>query len=144
MFGTKVTWIRSLKTTHFTTAIAAGAKEDENLTGLSARGPEFKVVRIVIVSTEQKAWEVQFYGNDLFASGDADTEKYLGSKLFAEGDGQRVGGAGLYKYDSGNLSIFYKDFDASGELHISLANRSATAKTVDAGGYLAVLVEVQG
>jgi len=144
MFGTKATWIRTVKGSHFTTAIAAGAKEDENITGLSSRGPEFKIARIIIVSTEQKAWEVQFYGSDLFATGDADTEKYLGSKIFAEGDGQRVGGAGLYKYDSGNLNMYYKDFDASGELHISLVNRSATAKTVDAGGYLTVLVEVQG
>jgi hypothetical protein len=138
------TWIRSVMGTHFTSAIPADDKENENITGLAASGPNFVVRRVVVISKENLAWEVMLFGKDTFDTASPNTDQYLCSKIFSAGDGRRIAGAGLYRYDSGDVHLPYSDLDVSGELHIALANRSGVAKTAGVPGEVIVLLAVEG
>lgn len=130
--------IQTDKDTQFTDGLAQNAAENENLVGLN--GDEGAIEDITIISTENLAWELQFYATDGFRNADMDLTRYLGSVRFAAGDGIQVAGAGPYYYDIHNLGIPIIDSDASLELHVTLVNRSAAAKTAGAGGAMSVAI----
>lgn len=135
------TLIRSDKDLHFTGALVTNAAEDENLGGLPTNSGKIRLV--TILSDENLAWEIQFYTRDLFRDADLDIDTYLGSVRFAEGDGLQVAGAGPFRYDLSNLNLPYIDADASSELHVTLVNRSAAAKTAGAGGEVVVVTGLE-
>lgn len=108
---------------------------------------------IQIVSADQLDWELWFWGNKGFQSGHPDLDDFRGYRTFsvAGGDGKRIGGAGLYYYYVDGLQIFYEDGDAGltatvqaqlgAFLNVTLVNRSAGAKTVNAWFDLTVNAE---
>lgn len=122
----------------FTDGLAANAAENENLVGLSAN--EGVIESIAIISTENRAWELDLYATDGFRNADLDLTRYLGSVRFAEGDGIQVAGAGPFYYDASNLGLPAIDSDGTRELHVALVNRSLLAKTAGAGGKLSVVI----
>lgn len=131
-----VTRLQTDKDTQFTDGLAQNAAENENLVGLSAN--EGAIEDVVIIATERLAYELQFYATDGFRNADMDVTRYLGSVRFAEGDGLQVAGAGPYYYDAHNLGIPVVDVDGTREIHCTIVNRSAAAKTAGAGGAMSV------
>lgn len=135
--------IRTDKDAEFTGAIAQNAGEDENLTfpgyasaaigNLEAQA-RFWVRELRIWSDQNLSWEVQFYSKDIFDDTDADLDTFLGAHQFAVADGLQIGGSGLYRYVATGLSLFVKDGDGTGEVHVKLVNRSATSKNAGATG----------
>lgn len=135
--------VRSDKDVHFVGAIAQNASEEANISLPSAldgiKGNARSRIRsIIIESDENLAWELWFFGKDLFQESDLDLDYFLGSVTFATGDGLRIGGAGQYCYYREDLDLAYEDFDNSGELHVALVNRSAASKTAGASGEVVV------
>jgi len=130
------TRLQTDKDTAFTDGLAQNAAENENVVGLSAN--EGAIEDVTIIATERLAYEVQFYATDGFRNADMDLTRYLGSVRFAEGDGIQVAGAGPFYYDAHNLGLPAIDLDGTRELHVTLVNRSAAAKTAGAGGALSV------
>ncbi len=134
--------IRTDKAVHFTGAIAQNvvAHEDIKLPESIAAGLHCKAIikTMMIVSRENRAWEVVFWRKDTHDSTDPALDSFIGLWAFIAGDGLRIAGAGLYRYYIAGLSIPYQDSDDSGELHISIVNRSAAAKTADAVGELEI------
>jgi len=137
--------IQSDKDTHFSGALATNAKEDENLTLIGANSG--LITAIHIVSDQNLAWEIAFFGTDGFDDSNFDLQWYLGRVKFAASDGTRIAGAGPYIYTTTNISqpfqpIRYADLDESGELHISLINRDSTSKNAGATGEAVVTVVI--
>ena len=96
---------------------------------------------IQVTSADQNDWEFWFWSNQgQQQGGHPDLEGLLGFWSFtvAGGDGKRIGGAGNYYYYIDGLSIPYHDDDAHNQpslgtfLNVTLVNRSAGAKTVNA------------
>jgi hypothetical protein len=133
--------VRSDKDANFTTAIAQNAKEDENLTGVAAN--KIRIKRITCQSDENLAWEIQLWETDTFDDVDLDLDSYKASVIFDTADAMRIGAANQWYYDSGSLDIPCEDLDGTFELHISLCNRSAAAKTAGANGEFVLLVEYE-
>jgi hypothetical protein len=137
-----VIWtVRSDKDTHFTGAIAQNAKEDENLTGMAAN--KIRIKRVTCQSDENLAWEIQLWETDTFDDVDLDLDSYKASVIWAAADAMQIGAANQWYYDSGALDIPCEDLDGTFELHISLCNRSAAAKTAGANGEFIVMVEYE-
>jgi hypothetical protein len=140
--------VRTDKDTHFTGAIAQNAKEDENvvlpgaLDGIrgNARG---YIKGIMIQSDENLAWELAFWSTDGFENTDLDLDTFISRWSFVVADGVRFGGTGQYYYYIEGLKIPYVDEDNTGELHMSLVNRSAAAKTAGAAGEVVVEVYME-
>lgn len=135
--------VRSDKDTHFTGAISQNAKEDENITGLDCNSG--LITGITIVSDQNLAWDVYLWGTDGFDDSDLDAENFLGRFSFLSSDGDQLGGSGQYYYSTSHASqsfqpIPYADADNGNELHISLVNRSASAKNAGATGEVVVTV----
>jgi hypothetical protein len=140
--------VRTDKDTHFTGAIAQNAKEDENISlpvaleGMNgnARG----LIRTIMLQSDQNlAWELAFWSGDGFDSTDVDLDTFISRWTFAVADGIRYGGAGQYYYYIEGLALPYVDDDNSGELHLSLVNRSATGKNAGGTGEVAVELSIQ-
>lgn len=140
--------LRTDKDTHFTGALAQDAKEDENivvpaqLSGINGR-VNGTIRSLMLQSDQNLAWELAFWGSDTTASTDLDVDTFLSRWSFAVADGVRYGGAGQYYYYIEGLAIPYEDADRSGELHVSLCNRSATGKNAGATGEVVVAVEIE-
>ena len=131
--------IRTDKDVHFTGAILQNAKEDENLTGLVTN--KIRISGISLQADEQLDYRVIFWSKDIFDDTDLDLDAYLGeAELDLTNFGFRIGGANQYYLDLRGIDIDYEDKDATRELHISLMNLSAAAKT--AGGNGEVIAEI--
>jgi hypothetical protein len=140
--------VRTDKDSHFTGAIAQNAKEDENvsLPGALAgvNGNARSLIRsIVVQSDENLAWELAFWSKDTFDDTDLDVDTFQSRWTFVVADGIRFGGAGQYYYYIDGLDIPYVDGDNSGELHISLVNRSSSGKSSGGSGEAIVAVTMQ-
>jgi hypothetical protein len=141
-------FIRSLKGTHFTGAIAqnAGEAEDIAIPGAGSSAGDYSLrgylyIREIHLWADQNlSWEVQFWADDDYDETDVDLDAFLGSYTFAVADGLQNAGTGLYRYSQTKLELSYVDRDVTGEIHIKLVNRSATGK--NAGGTGEVVVEV--
>lgn len=136
-----VQFVRSVATVNFTAVLNQNEGEEENLTGLN--GNAGRIRSITIMSKENLAWEVAFYDSDAFTHTSPDSDHFLDSHRFAEGDGLQDDGTGLYRYAVTGLDIPYLDTNSTNELHIRLTNRSAAAKTAGVPGELVVLVGIE-
>lgn len=137
--------VQSDKDLHFTGAIAQDAEERENIVLPQALGSaNFRRARsrlkaLRILSDQNLAWEIDLYGKDTFGDpADLDSNSWIGRWGFQAADGLRIAGAGPYLYYIDGLDVPYEDQDATGELHVSLVNRSATAKSAGAAGEIVV------
>lgn len=131
--------VRSDKDTHFRDEIAQNAQEVENLPWPLADKLARGILReVVIISTENLAWEVILFGKDAGHTTDPDTDRYLGKFTFATTDAIQIAATGLWLYHKTDLHLGYEDQDASGEVHTHLVNRSAGAKTAAGPGALVV------
>lgn len=149
--------IVSDKDTHFTGALATGAGEEENLTGLKA--PTGVIESVTLTSDQNLDWDLYFYATDRITDTDLDLEYFLGHVQFVAADAQQIGGAGQYYYDTTTSSyafrtIPYVDKDAldwydaptasaqvNPEIHVVLVNRNATSKNAGATGEVKVLIQ---
>lgn len=124
--------ITTISSSHFISGLAQHAFQSENLSGLVANAGTIE--SITIVSEQNLAWEVSFFGNDKFVDPEVDDNRFLGKKAFATTDAQQYNASGVWHYASHNLGINYADQDGSKEIHAVLANRSATAKNAGLSG----------
>jgi len=131
---------RSDKDTHFTGAIAKGAKEDESLTGLQSNNIIIK--SIVIISKELIDWAPLFWDKNTFDDADLDVDSFMAgqAQLFLGSMAEPFDSKYYYFYPE--LNMPYKDTDASKELHVSLMVEaaSANAKAAGAGGEVIIRV----
>lgn len=141
--------VRSDKDSHFTGGLAQNAGEDESLTlpaclaGINgnARGA---VRSITVISDQNLDWEVNVWRSATHGTSDIDTDKWLGRWTFtASTDAKQLAGAGSYLYYIDGLDIPYTDADFSSKLHLTLTNRSATAKNAGATGEVILDVRMQ-
>lgn len=132
----------------FTGALATNAAENEDLVlagayqGINGAVQAF-IRTITILSKENLAWELQWYRTDDFQNADPEVDKFLASWAFVAADGKQVAATGLYRYYVDGLEIPYVDEDKSGEMHLSLINRSVASKSAGAGGEITVVLGVQ-
>ena len=141
--------VRTDKDTHFTGAIAQNAKEDENVVLPGAmsgvNGNARNMVRsLMLQSDENLAWEVAFWSKDSFEdTSDMDADAFRSRWSFVVADGVQYGGTGQYYYYIDGLNIPYQDEDNSGELHISLVNRSSSGKSSGSSGEVIIAITMQ-
>lgn len=134
--------IKSDKDTHFTTAIAVNAKEDENLAGLQAN--KILIVGVAVEAKEQNHYRALFWKTDGFDDTNLDLDSFIGAvDLDLVTNGFQIGGAGQWYWDEklgrGN-GIEYHDEDSSSELHVSLQNLGPGAKTAGVNGEVVLKV----
>jgi len=135
--------LRTDKDVEFTGEIVQNAMESENialpgtLDGINGTA-RCRIKAVTIISDENLQWELWFWANDLFQESNLDADRFVGKILFAAADGTRIAATGAYYYYQEDLDIAYEDLDKTGELHVSLINRSAAAKTAGAGGEIVV------
>lgn len=145
--------IRSDKDTHFTDGIAQNAVEHENIAfpgGLIGCG-ECVIEAIAIQSDQNLDWDVFFWGTDGNANTDLDLDTFIEYVNFATTVGKQIGATAQFYYATTSLNIPYKDNDwddtppitAAAELHISLVNRSGTAKNSGATGEVVIDVSIR-
>lgn len=140
--ATKGVLIKSDKDTHFTTAIAVNAKEDENLTGLQSN--KILITNVAIEAKEPKHYVLWFWTRNTFNNADLDADAFKGLvELDLSVNGRQVGGANQYYWDEklgrGN-GLEYEDMDGSKELHVSLQNLGVGAKTAGVNGEVVVKI----
>ncbi len=145
--------VKSDKDDNFTTAIAQNTWEDESLTGLKSNSGVLESVQII--SKENLAWRLIFWATDGFFDNDVDVQKPLGVVEFAANDALTLTTGGQTRYLYYNAAaIPYRDDDAviwaredetqvSPEIHVSLFNSSAAAKTAGEDGELSVQIVVR-
>ena len=125
--------VKSDKDTHFTTAIAQNAIEEENITGLTS--DEITITGISIIADENKSYRLWIFESDDFQEADFDNDCFV---EFVDIDlttnAAQIAGSGAYYYAITGLNINYQDLDGSNELHLALQNLDAGAKTAGAAG----------
>ena len=143
----QATTIRSVSTVDFTAACVQNAGIAANLTlplPLAHLGGGLLILRrFSIVSVQNLAWEGWVFGKSTGATGNCDTERFLGKWTFAASDGSQMAGAGLYHYTKDGLIIPYQDAGGTGQLHLYLVNLSATAKNAGVTGGVVVIVAAE-
>jgi len=107
------------------------------LTGMNGQ-VELALLGVVIVSKQNLAWELDFWGDSNYDEATPDADKYLGRWSFSSDVGLQIGGSGLYRYYVDGLEIPLWDLEKSGKLFVGLVNRSATTKTAGANGAVTV------
>ena len=139
--------VRTDKLVHFTDALILGAVEHEDLRfpeAIAAGNHARSVIRtLMILARENLAYEVVFWRSDQHDDPDPALDSFIGVWPFIGADGLQIAGAGLFRYYVAGLQIPYQDFDRTGELHISIVNRSAAAKTAGAVGELEIELGVE-
>lgn len=125
--------VKSDKDTHFTGALAQNAHEEESLQ-LHARRNRCVILDVTVLSDQNLAWDVYFWSTDAFDNADLDLDSAIGKVSFVVADGEQIGGTGAYRYHANGLAIPYNDEDETGELHVSVVNRSGTSKNAGATG----------
>lgn len=139
--------IRTDKDTHFAGAIAQNASEEENIVlpvgiqGINGNG-EIIIRSIMLQADQNLSWELMFWATDGFANADLDLDTFISRWTFAVADGVQIGATAQYYYYIEGLDIPVRDEDSTGELHISLVNRSATGKNSGATGEVVVQLSV--
>jgi hypothetical protein len=135
--------IRSAEATHFRDAIAQNAVEHENITITGVgKTNEYLIESISVQSDQNLAWDIFFWRTDGNLDSALDSDTFVDFIEFAAAEGKRIAGANQYYYAATGLSIVYIDSDRTDppELHLSLVNRSSSAK--NAGDSGSVVVEV--
>ena len=135
-------------TLHFTGALAQNAGEGEDIALkmeiAAGKHCRCRVKAIVVQSLENLAWETWLWGKDTKGvTGNVDTSSLRARWTFVATDGKRItGDDNYYYYVDGNDQPYF-DVDMTGELHITLVNRSAAAKTAGAVGAVSVRLFVE-
>ncbi len=132
--------IKTDKDTHFTGAIAQHSHEFESLT-LPAGCHELWIDQVAIISDQPLDWDVCFWEGTTPASTDLDLDKYIGIVNFPSTSLKQLDSATYpqYRGDDTNVGITYL-VPEDGLLHVSLANRNATAKNAGATGEVVVKI----
>jgi len=133
--------IRTDKDTHFTGSIAQNAHETESLT-LPDDYNELFIENISIQSDQNLEWDVMLWSSDKFNNADLDLDAFVALINFPTTAQKQIAGANQYYVDDNNLSICYPVADDN-KLHISLCNRSATAKNAGATGEVIIKLFVR-
>lgn len=140
-------YVRSDKDTHFSGALAQNAIEAEDIAFPSDWGvmgiEKVQILGISVISDQQLAWDIKFYGKDTHAvTTDLDLDFFERTFKLNESDGIQEAGANQYYYDLDptQFPFVYHDQDNTSEFHITLANRSATAKIAGATGEVVVII----
>ncbi len=126
------------KGVEFTTQINQNAVDEENISFPSAWGTvgiqTVQIRNITVQSDQNLQWDVQFYATDAHSNTDHDLDKFVTNLNFATTDGIQNAGAAQFRYDKNPTftPFIYTDEDNTSEFHVTLVNRSATAK--NAGG----------
>lgn len=136
----------------------AGAAQNVMLTTNLSNNPvgaggtaRCRIRSIALVADQQLAWELAFFGDSNFMTGQADLDavRYLGRFSFQAADGTQIAATGPYLYYIDGLDIAYQDFEAGtvparvGQIHLGLVNRSATAKNAGATGEIVVELGIE-
>ncbi len=131
--------LRSDKDTHFTGALAQGAKEDENIAGLLAN--KIRVTGITLQADQRLHYKILLWFKDSFDDTDLDLDMFCAEiDIDLAAYGIQIGGAGQWYLDVRDLHVDYDDMDITKELHISLYNADPTAKNAGATGEVVVAV----
>jgi hypothetical protein len=129
---------------HFTGALATNAVEHESINFPTDWGivgiQEMIIESVSIQSDQQLEWDIYVWSGSENANADLDLDTFLDYFNFPTTSGKRLAGANQYYYASvaNNVAIPYRDNDKSSKLHVSLVNRSATAKNAGATGEVVV------
>ena len=140
-------YVRSDKDSHFTGALAQNAVETEDI-GFPADWATMvlskaKILGVTIISDQQLAWDVKFYAKDTHAvTSDLDLDSAIRTLKFDASAGVQEAGANQYYYDIDptEFPFIYHDEDNTSEFHVTLINRSATAKNAGATGEVVVII----
>ncbi len=133
---------------HFLGAQAQNVLATENVllpfsigAGMHARA----VIRhLTIVSVQQLAWEVAFFGRSTFHNALVGPNSFLARFRFSSSEGVQYG-SGPYCYHAANIDLPYADRDIDqgpqrgGQLHLLLTNRSPVAKSAGADGAIQIV-----
>lgn len=140
--------IRSVSTVNFLGGAAQNAplKEDLLFPHEHSHSREGIIESIGLISVQNLAWDVFFYGGTAqYTTIDADT--FIAKQSFLVADGVSFTGQTLYYYGLDSLAIYYKDLDAAdlnaATLHVTLVNRSATAKNANQTGGIVLIVGIR-
>ena len=132
-------FVHTDKDTHFTDALVQNASEYEDISlGINGRGEApCQIESIRLLSQQNLSWMVSFHRTDNTAPGadsitDFDKNTMIDFWQWETTEGFAMGTAFVYAVSG--LNIPYRDEDGTGELHVALHNRSATAKTASSGG----------
>ena len=142
-------YVRSDKDVHFIGALVQGAVETANISfpqdWVDAQVHRCEVLGIVVMSKEQLAWDVKFYGKDTHAvTSNLDLDSIAYTFKLNESDGIQEGStpANQYYYDldPDRFPFVYQDEDLTSEFHITLVNRSVSAKTATTVGEIVIII----
>ena len=138
--------IRTDKDVQWIGSLAQNAAANENIVVKFAEAAlNLSLTGITIVSDQNLAWELDFWNSALFgSSSDMDLDGWIGLWSFVAANGTQIAGTGSYRYYIDGLNIPLYDADGTQTLHVSLVNRSATAKNAGATGEIVVTFIVEG
>jgi len=132
--------IKTDKDIHFTGTIAQDAHETESidLSGIidPSRDRELLIEALGIQAVQNLEWDVYFWTSDEFDNADLDLDACLFMVNFPATSQKQIAGANQYYVDD-TVKMPYP-VPADGKIHISLCNRSATAKNAGATGEVVV------
>ncbi len=147
MARTDVFRVRSDKDDHFTGALAQNASELEDIATQTGY-KKFAIMEVAMISDQNLDWELWFWNKATADDADIDLDAFIGRVAIAAADQKQLGASGIY-YANKELAmpIIYCDDDVTAvlapKLHMSLVNRSATAKNAGATGEIAVIVSCE-
>lgn len=132
--GVDIKFLESEANGHFQASLALNAKGDENLSGLLVN--EIEILSVALQAKQQLHYRAWFWSKNTFDDPDLDEDSYVDHvELDLENFGARIGGANQFYLNSRlDPPLRYVDEDATRELHISLQNKSTTAKDAGVGG----------
>lgn len=140
-------YVQTDKDLHFTELLYQNASEYEDIV-VTGTGPIPSYVESLrLWSTQNLAYLVGVHRTDNTTPGADDTADYDKNTLvefwsWVAGDGFAV--ASGYVYAVSGLKIPYRDEDNTGELHLSLHNRSTTWKSDVASAYVQLTIGLRG
>lgn len=127
----------------FIAALAPGASDDADLIFPMAIGAgghsRCRIRHLVILSKDNCAWEVLFYGKHTRATGDPSTDTFRSRFRFSASDA--ILRNGLYYYYVPDVDLPYEDETQLGKCYVTMVNRSpATSKVAGAPGALVLRI----
>ncbi len=145
MIESPVIIIKTDKDTHFTEARAQNTQEVESidLTGITdaKQDRELKIEAISIQADQNLEWDVYFWSSNEFDNTDLDLDAFLFFVNFPATSQKQIAGAGQYYVDD-VVNMPYP-MPTDNKIHISLCNRSVTAKNAGATGEVVVKLFVR-
>ena len=134
----KLRWVWSDKDVHFTGALNQNAKEDESLCVDSEKDNiginTMEIVQVCVQSEQNLDWNIMLWGSNGYDNTDLDKDYFIDYIKFSKAMGRQIGGANQWYYGITNVSVGYYDRDGLSQIHLSLANKSSTAKIAGASG----------